>query len=153
MVHRILHGMVITSHTNVTTLSFTCTIVVEKALIPSNVVVKVLYFLNIHHTLNKSIYCYSTLVRLYNDILIHIVYASFSELGLHMNCCASAFYFMIFYNYNLTYLLPLLTPLKSDAVKIAKLGRLASSGLYVIEISNMCAQFNLKLTIAMKWCI
>ena len=50
----------------------------------------------------------------------------------------------------MTYLLPLLTLLKGDAVKIAKLGRLASSGLYEIEILNMCAQFNLKLTIAMK---
>ena len=50
----------------------------------------------------------------------------------------------------MTYLLPLLTLLKGDAVKIAKLGRLASSGLYEIEILNMCAQFNLKLTIGMK---
>ena len=77
--------MVITSHINVTASSFTCTILEEKDLIPFYVIVEILYLAD------KNIYCNSTLVRLYNDIIIDIVYASFSEFGLNMNCCASAF--------------------------------------------------------------
>ena len=51
MVHRVLYRMVITSHTNETTSSFTCTILEEQDFIPFNVIVKVFYFLNIYHTL------------------------------------------------------------------------------------------------------